>query len=473
MKKAPSISIIIVNYNGVYLLRDCLSSVYKSNYPKNKYEVIVVDNNSQDGSCSFIRKNFPKVKLVRQKSNTGFATGNNIGYKHASGKYIVLLNNDTKVDPNWLSELAIVATQDSKVGIVASKILLDVPFIEVKITSTVVQQSDLDQSTDFSPRGVLLENISSDSSSRNLIWYATGFGKPEWLNGLHLRWSTGIATVLLPLIEEENNFSFVFHGYPSSDTSLSLNAKLSVANTELCSFSLSPNSVINQKISLKKSEYDKSLIWLVQNAGNLVLKDGYSKDIGGVTRILGKSVEEFYEPDSKFFSKKRTLLAACGAGMLVKREVIEKVGFFNQHYFMYYEDIDFSFRVWKHGWDIVLAPKAIIRHAHRATTGKNESAFFVSMIEKNHLFLLLTHFPLIVFLKEYIHFGSRLASAIMKQFLFRFIRWNSYQLWRVKAAGRVDAFLSFHKQLLSFIKIRFWWQTRQARTFDDMKKDLY
>jgi len=450
-----------------------LSSIFKSSYSKSKFEVIVVDNNSHDGSCAFIKKNFPKVTIIRLKENVGFAMGNNEGYKHARGEYIALLNNDTEVDKNWLTELVAVA-QDSRVGIVASKILLQVPFVEVSITSSVVQQSDLDQSTNFSPRGVLIEDISCPNSDcRDLIWYSTGFDKQKVLSGVGLRWTTGKATVLLPILEEKNTFSFVFHGYPSNDSQLPMNAKVSVKNKELCHFSLSPNSVFNKKITINKSTCADNLVWLVQNAGNLLLKDGYSKDIGSVTRILGGSVEEFYEPDSQFFSQERKLVSACGAGMLIKREVIEKIGFFNQHYFMYYEDIDFCLRVWKHGWDIVFAPKAIMHHTHRATTGKTESSFFISMIEKNHLFLLLTHFSLSTFLQEYFLFGCRLFDAILKQFVFRFKHWDKYQIWKIKASGRLDAFISFHKKIFTFIKIRYWWKSREVRNYNQLKHHLY
>jgi len=420
-----------------------------------------------------VRKNFPKTKIVSLKKNIGFASGNNMGFKQARGEYVVLLNNDAIIDKNWLAEL-VAAASDKTVGIVASKILLNTPFIEATITSSIVQQSDLDQSTDFSPRGVLIENITKSTfDHKNLIWYASGFEQSKIINGISLRWSTGKAKVLLPMLEGNNDFSFVFHGYPTSDNSLTLNAKITIADEEIFSVSLSPNSVLDKKITLQKALYSKECFWLIQNGGNVLLKNGYSKDIGGVTRVLGKMVEEFYEKDSHFFSKKRKLLAACGAGMLIKREVIEQVGFFNQHYFMYYEDIDFCLRAWKQGWDIVFAPKAIMRHRHRATTGKAESSFFVSMVEKNHLFLLLTHFPLRVFLREYILFILRMLEAVLRQFIFRFVRWNSYHVWKVKAAGRITAFLSFHEQLITFVKIRFWLQIREVRNFKEMSKHLY
>lgn len=101
--KKPLVSIIIVNFNGKDLIYDCLRSVFKTNY--SPYEVIVVDNGSTDNSCALIERDFKRVFLVKNQSNLGYSKGNNIGILHSRGEFIVLLNNDTTVHPNWLSEL--------------------------------------------------------------------------------------------------------------------------------------------------------------------------------------------------------------------------------------------------------------------------------------------------------------------------------------------------------------------------------
>lgn len=97
------ISVVILNYNGINYLGDCLRSVMKQDYPS--FEVIVVDNNSSDGSAAFVRENFPKARVIVNARNEGFAGGNNAGVREAAGKYVVLLNNDTTVETTWLSEL--------------------------------------------------------------------------------------------------------------------------------------------------------------------------------------------------------------------------------------------------------------------------------------------------------------------------------------------------------------------------------
>ncbi len=120
MKKL--VSVIIVNWNGKRFLKECLSSLFAQDY-KN-IEVIFVDNASTDDSVDYVKKNFPKTKIVSNKKNLGFAEGNNIGYKNATGDYILFLNNDTKVTKSFLTELVKVLESDKKIGGVQSKILL-------------------------------------------------------------------------------------------------------------------------------------------------------------------------------------------------------------------------------------------------------------------------------------------------------------------------------------------------------------
>jgi len=107
---APLVSVVILNYNGKHFLKTCLRAVFRQSFQR--FEVIFVDNASQDGSSDFVKQTFrkelqKKLKLVESKENLGFAGGNNLGVKHASksSKYIVLLNNDTKVLSGWLSAL--------------------------------------------------------------------------------------------------------------------------------------------------------------------------------------------------------------------------------------------------------------------------------------------------------------------------------------------------------------------------------
>ena len=99
----PQISVIILNYNAGDLLIDCISSIQKSNY-KN-LEIILVDNISKDNSHKKCKEQFPEIKLIENTENLGYCEGNNVGIRIAKGEYVVILNPDTVVHPDWISKL--------------------------------------------------------------------------------------------------------------------------------------------------------------------------------------------------------------------------------------------------------------------------------------------------------------------------------------------------------------------------------
>lgn len=119
----PTVSIIILNWNSYEVTRDCLASLEKIDFPNR--EVVLVDNGSHDGSPDRLQKEFPWVRLIRNERNLGFTGGNNVGIRDALERrpnYLLLLNNDTVVAPNFLSELVRVAESDAQIGLLNPKI---------------------------------------------------------------------------------------------------------------------------------------------------------------------------------------------------------------------------------------------------------------------------------------------------------------------------------------------------------------
>jgi hypothetical protein len=120
MTNAPLVSVIVVNYNGKKYLKNCFDSLGKVDYPD--FELIFVDNGSSDDSVEFIRKNYPKVKVLELKANLGLAVASNRGAEVARGKYLFFLNNDTIVDKNILTELVKAAQADEKIAVCACNV---------------------------------------------------------------------------------------------------------------------------------------------------------------------------------------------------------------------------------------------------------------------------------------------------------------------------------------------------------------
>jgi GT2 family glycosyltransferase len=117
----PEFSIIVLNWNGRRFLKTCLSALRRQTF--RDFEVIFVDNASQDGSVEYVRMNFPEVFVVSLQSNLGFTGGNLAGYEHAAGEWIILLNNDTEADENWLAALHEAGEKHVGAGILACKML--------------------------------------------------------------------------------------------------------------------------------------------------------------------------------------------------------------------------------------------------------------------------------------------------------------------------------------------------------------
>ena len=116
------LSVIILNYNVRYFLEQCVLSVQEA-LSNIDGEIIVVDNNSSDASCQMMKTRFPNVKLIENKTNSGFPKGNNIGVAEAKGEYICILNPDTVVSEDTFEKILAFAEKQSDLGIVGCKLI--------------------------------------------------------------------------------------------------------------------------------------------------------------------------------------------------------------------------------------------------------------------------------------------------------------------------------------------------------------
>jgi len=157
------ISIVIVNYNREKVILSCLKSLEKVRCKGHNLTTVVVDNASTDKSVELIEKYFPGVKIIKNKENLGFSQGNNLGIKYALenySEYILLLNNDTLVEPGFLINLLESFQIARNIGIVAPKIY-------------------------FAPGFEYHQNRYKVNQKGKVIWYAGG--KLDWKNiaGVH------------------------------------------------------------------------------------------------------------------------------------------------------------------------------------------------------------------------------------------------------------------------------------------------
>lgn len=115
------VSIVIPNYNGKQYIKACMESLEKQSYKD--FEIILVDNGSLDGSRSYIKENYPDINVIFLDKNYGFSYAVNVGIKQSNAEYVVLLNNDTEVDKDWLGNLVRCIEKDKQIFSCSSKMI--------------------------------------------------------------------------------------------------------------------------------------------------------------------------------------------------------------------------------------------------------------------------------------------------------------------------------------------------------------
>lgn len=120
----PKVSVNILNWNRAQDTIECVESCQKIRY--DRYEILIIDNHSTDNSVQIFRKHFPRVSIIQNNDNLGYAGGNNVGIRHALAEgadYVLILNNDTVVEPDVLEKLVHAMKNNQAAGIAAPKVL--------------------------------------------------------------------------------------------------------------------------------------------------------------------------------------------------------------------------------------------------------------------------------------------------------------------------------------------------------------
>ncbi|PWB82307.1 MAG: hypothetical protein C3F08_00040 [Candidatus Methylomirabilota bacterium] len=395
----PLVSVIVLNYNGADFLGPCLTALGRLHYPRDRHEVIVVDNASTDRSIPLVRQQFPWVTVVENPSNLGFAGGNNAGIRAAAGAYVALLNNDTTVDPGWLSALVEVCEADPLVGACTSKILLMEDRLQLRLEAVPFTPSVLGVSGDSRELGVLVWDaaVRSDRGVRPAE-FLEGFYGEETIGARRGRWSGGRAVLGLPVSPDDRTASLT----------------LSISNPRPPGAPIVPVSlwagdeqIARLATAFEPREYEAPLAPtvlrrarpVIQNAGSLLLADGSGRDRGALVR----HGRQRFEDDDGQYDRTEEVFAACGAAVLLRRAMLDDIGLLDDDFFMYYEDTDLAWRARLKGWKVVYAPRAVVRHVHCGSSIE-WSPFFVFHVLRNRLAMLLKNAPADMAAREWTRF---------------------------------------------------------------------
>ena len=244
------VSIIIVNYNTLNLLRDCLASLMQTE--GGVCEIVVVDNASADGSAAMVEKEFPGVIVIRNRQNAGFSRANNQGIRQAKGKFFLLLNSDTVVRAGAVQSMAEFLRSQAEVGAVTCRLL--------------------------NADGTIQPSISNRPGPVLLFFRLLG---------------------------------------------------------------------VSRLISGERTRH-----WLSRTCGF----------------FLGKTIRSYLSPyvahNSPF--EVENISGAC---LMLRREVVEQVGFLDEGFFMYFEDMDYCLRLQNAGWKMYYLPQGEIVHFGGMSSG--------------------------------------------------------------------------------------------------------
>lgn len=162
-----SVSIVTVNFKEEEVTIDFLKSIYETNN-RIKLEVILVDNGSMTNNREYFVNRYPELIYIQSNKNLGFAGGNNLGIQRASGKYILLLNNDTEMTPECISSLVDEMEGNPEIGLISPLIL----YYEDK---KLIQYAGFSKMNYFTGRNKTIGKFEVDKGQYDDLSYETGF----------------------------------------------------------------------------------------------------------------------------------------------------------------------------------------------------------------------------------------------------------------------------------------------------------
>ena len=352
------LSVIVLTYNGKKYLDALFASFSAVEDSGFTWEIVLVDNASTDGTPAYVREifapRFPNLRYIYAEENTGFAGGNNRGAHKARGKYILFLNNDTFVSPDFLQNM-LACIRKTDAGIVGGKLVFYYDFIPVDVVP------DGEGLALGSCIGINDEPWPVDAKFVNHIAHR---GERLYIREL--------GRLYIPMLQGPGAYTFTWNVREGNGTIVCGGHKMPADKG---------------KIILTAAECERHRVTLIQNAGTAVNDDYNGYDIG------------FCEEDHGQYDAPRELEAACGAAMIMKRDVFLTAGGFDDTFFMYYEDVDLSYRVRAMGYSIQFCPGAVVRHIH---TGSSQewSPFFMYYVYRNRLLFILKNFSIEAYRRE-------------------------------------------------------------------------
>lgn len=364
MQNSPHLTIIILTWNCKHFLKRNLSSVFMQTYPN--YDVLIVDNGSSDQTGDYVKQlkgKYKNLKYLNTGENLGYVGGNNRGIekvlKEGKSKYLVILNDDVRVEKDWLENL-ITGFNDPDVGICTSKILLYYPYLQLSL---------------IPKGGVTIDKISINNLSYHALNFKEGFDREgELLNFPFKCKKKQVYYLALPYRNvSSNDLEVEFKGEA---------LKIFIGDQRI-EFDKSGKKKVNIK-----GEY------VVQNAGSVFDKK----------RMIFKD-RFIFEFDRQLSSQ--MVDAGCGAAMAIRVDLLKTLGSLKGKYFMYGEDTELSFRYNRAGFKTKYVNDAVCYHWFWGSSEGKVSRVQTFYGTRNRLWFIYEYFGFFRFLYYYLRTSIR------------------------------------------------------------------
>ena len=376
-------TVVVVNWNGAHLLPACLEALRRQTVID--AHVWVVDNASSDGSRELLARDFPEVRVLANPDNRGFAGGNNTALVEVTTPYAVLLNNDARPEPTWLEHLLVALEADDRLAAVTSKVVFAPRFLPLQLATTGFSPGVHD------PRELGLRiasmSVDGDDVTERVLWERMTFG-PEGEGAARFRWTRPAGELLLP-VEGDRDHEVVVRW-----------AAETTKDAELAGTILPVTACLTEVTVTVPA--GTPTVDVVNNAGSIVFTAGYGADRG------------FQDVDTGQYDEPVDVFALCGCAVAFRTSAGAAAGWFDEDFFLYYEDTDLSWRLRLGGWDVRYVHRAIVHHEHGASSGIG-SPRFRYYNERNRLTTLLKDAPwslvVPVLLRHPVMSGVRIARG--------------------------------------------------------------
>lgn len=358
-------TVVVVNWNGERWLRPCLDALARQQTSA-PFLTWVVDNASSDGSVALLEREYPHVRVLRNDENRGFAGGNNTALRQVTTPYAVLLNNDATPEPDWLERLLAPFDEPGaeRVAAVTSKVVFAPKFLALRLDVPGFTPGGAD------PRELGLRicsvHVDGQDVTGRVLWERLVYGA-EGVGAGRFWWTRPTGELLVPLPQDTGPWEVTVRW--AAETGKSATLTWEGGHVEL-------------PVTTEPVEHSFTVavgtpaVDVLNNVGSLVFTAGYGADRG------------YQEVDAGQYDQPQEVFAICGCAVAFRTEAGREMDWFDDDFFLYYEDTDLSWRLRLAGWSLRYEPRAVVRHVHSASSVE-WSPTFVFHTTRNRLLMLV------------------------------------------------------------------------------------